>query len=100
MAADMNWISDVGGGAIVQVRVVPRAAQNAVQGFHGDYLKIRLQAPPVDGKANAALVEFLSGLLGIPRRQVALLAGATGRKKRLLISGLSAADVKRKLGLT
>ena len=59
----------------------------------GDALKIRLCAPPVDGAANAALIEFLSDFFSLPRARVQLLSGATSRNKRVLLAGLPAAKV-------
>ena len=84
---------------MLQVHACPRAAQNNVQGLHGDAVKIRLRAPPVDGKANAALVAFLANTLGVPERQVTLVGGQTGRHKRVRIAGLGAAAVRARLGL-
>ena len=62
--------ADTGGGVAFAVRVIPRAQKNAVQGELGDALKVRLCAPPVDGAANAALVEFLADKAGVPRSRV------------------------------
>ncbi len=63
------------------VHVQPRAARGEVRGLHGNALKVRLQAPPVDGAANAELTEVLAHALGIPRRLVTLVAGQTSRRK-------------------
>ena len=90
----MPWLTDTPAGAVLNLRIVPRAAKNAIQGEHGDALKIRLCAPPVEGAANAALVEFLSDALSLPRAQVQLLSGATSRNKRVLLSGCSTAVVR------
>ena len=90
----MNWLSDSPEGAILNLRIVPRASKNAIQGEHGDALKIRLCAPPVDGAANSALVEFLAETFSLPRARVQLLSGAASRNKRVLLAGLPAAKVK------
>ena len=90
----MSWLTDTPAGAVLNLRIVPRAAKNAIQGELGDALKIRLCAPPVDGAANAALIEFLSDALSLPRARVQLLSGATSRNKRVLLAGLPAAKVK------
>ena len=90
----MSWLTDTPAGAVLNLRIVPRAAKNAIQGELGDALKIRLCAPPVDGAANAALIEFLSDAFSLPRARVQLLAGATSRNKRVLLAGLPAAKVK------
>ena len=70
---------------ILRVQVQPRASRDEFAGLHGDALKIRLTAPPVDGKANAALADFLATAFGVAKRQVQLLAGETGRAKLLRI---------------
>jgi len=90
----MSWLVDSPAGAVLNLRIVPRAAKNAIQGELGDALKIRLCAPPVDGAANAALIEFLADAFSLPRARVQLLAGATSRNKRVLLAGLPAAKVK------
>ena len=90
----MPWLVDTPAGAVLNLRIVPRAAKNAIQGEHGDALKIRLCAPPVDGAANSALVEFLSDAFSLPRARVQLLSGATSRNKRVLLPGVPAAQVK------
>ncbi|MDE1156045.1 MAG: DUF167 domain-containing protein [Acidobacteriaceae bacterium] len=77
------------GGVMVPVRVHPGARKNAVSGLHDGALKISLTSPPVEGKANAALTEFLAELFGVARREVVLLSGETSRSKRLLVRGVS-----------
>ena len=89
----MSWLADTPAGAVLNLRIIPRAHKNAIQGELGDALKIRLCAPPVDGAANSALVEFLSDTFSIPRARVQLLAGAASRNKRVLLAGLPAAKV-------
>lgn len=74
-----------GADLVIEVRVQPRASRSEVAGLHGERLRIRLHAPPVDGRANAALVEFLAGLLGVSRARVILEHGLTGRDKRVRI---------------
>jgi uncharacterized protein (TIGR00251 family) len=76
---------------VLRIQVQPRASQNAVAGLHGDALKIRLQAPPVDGAANRMCTDFIAELLQVPRRSVELIAGQTGRAKRLLVRAEPAA---------
>jgi len=93
----MSWIQPVAGGCVVNVRIIPRASKNQIQGVLGDALKIRLQAPPVDGKANDALVRFLSDTLEFPVRNILVLSGKTGRNKRILLSGLDAAEANSRL---
>ena len=76
------------------VRVQPRASRDAVVGVHEGALKIALRAPPVDGEANAALLAFLAGQLGVPRKALALVRGATGRSKVVSAVGVSAAQLE------
>ena len=85
---------------MVNVRVIPRASKNQIQGVLGDALKIRLQAPPVDGKANDALVRFLADTLRLPARNISLLSGETGRNKRVLLIGLDEAEARARLNIT
>ena len=89
----MPWLTDTPDGAILNLRIVPRASKNAIQGEHGDALKVRLCAPPVDGAANAALIEFLAEAFDLPRARVQLLSGQTSRNKRVRLAGVSAAQV-------
>lgn len=95
----MSWITDSKEGLIIQVHASPRASKTQIQGLHGDALKIRLQAPPVDGKANETLIEFLAESLNIPQRQISLLSGHTSRHKRLCLQGITASQVTHALGL-
>ena len=66
-------------------------------GPHGDAVKIRLQAPPVDGKANDALIQLLAARLGVPRTSLELLSGQSGRQKRMLIRGLTQQQAEERL---
>lgn len=70
---------------ILDVHVQPRASRDEIAGYHGDRLKVRIKAPPVDGKANQYLIGFMAELFGVPKRNVVLLAGESGRDKRLRI---------------
>lgn len=88
-------ISRRAGGVRFTVRVQPRASRSEVVGAHGGALKVRLQAPPVDGAANAALVELLAESLGVPRRAVRIVAGASSRSKTVDVDGVEQALVER-----
>jgi len=70
---------------VLDCQLQPRASRDEFAGLQGERLKIRLSAPPVDGKANAQLLEFLARAFGVPRRQVELEAGQTSRLKRVRI---------------
>lgn len=74
---------------LLEVRVQARASRTEFAGLVGDRLRIRLNAPPVDGRANAALVEFLAAACALPRSRVTLDRGATSRDKRIRLHGLS-----------
>jgi uncharacterized protein len=95
----MSAIARTPGGVILTVRVVPRSSRNRADGLLGEAIKIRLQAPPVEGRANEALVAFLAAALGVPRRNIVLLAGAASRNKRVRVTGTSEADARAALGL-
>lgn len=84
-------------GCSLPVRVHPGARQNAITGTHDGSLKISLTTPPTDGRANAALIAFLSDRLNIPRARIELLTGATSRNKMLHIAGLTSAEVEARL---
>ncbi|MBF7083178.1 YggU family protein [Desulfallas sp. Bu1-1] len=86
------------GGVTIRVRVQPKASKNETAGFLDGALKVRLTAPPVDGAANKACIEFLSRLFGVAKSRVAIVQGHTGRNKTIRIEGLSAAEVRDKLG--
>lgn len=79
------------------IHVVPRAARTEVVGPHGDAIKVRLAAPPVDGAANEELVRFLAAQLGVTRRSIEIVSGATGRRKTVRIAGLTAAAGRARL---
>jgi uncharacterized protein (TIGR00251 family) len=77
--------SDHPDGLLIDVRVQPKSSQNAVVGIHGEVLKIKLNAPPVEGKANKALIQLMAKLLGCPKSAVEIISGQASRSKRLLI---------------
>lgn len=85
------------GPAILRVRVTPRAGRTAVGGMRGEALLVRLAAAPVDGAANEALVEFLADLLGLPKRNLTIVAGRRSREKQLAVAGLSPAQLHQRL---
>ena len=74
-----------GDDLILHCRVQPRASQDGFAGLMGQQLRVRLTAPPVDGKANAHLIEFLSRAFGVSRRQVSIISGESARQKRIRI---------------
>jgi len=80
------------------VKVIPNAPRNQVVGWLGDALKVKVHAPPVEGRANEVLCEFLADTLGVPRRAVTILRGDTSRQKVLRIEGVSLAAIRARFG--
>ncbi|HMZ77227.1 MAG TPA: DUF167 family protein [Rhodocyclaceae bacterium] len=84
----MSWFSRTAdGGLVLNLHIQPGAKKTECAGLHGEALKIRLAAPPVDGKANAALVAYLAEMLRVPKSAVVLVSGETSRAKRVRVSG-------------
>ena len=88
-----------GPSATVSVRVVPRSSKEGVAGFEGGVLRIRLNAPPVEGKANEALVRFLAKAVGVPRSRITLVKGEKGRNKIVRVDGITREALLAGLGL-
>lgn len=86
-------------GIIIAVRVIPRAARSGLAGTRGDSLLVRLNAPPVDGAANAALIDLLADACDVPTRAITITAGERGRQKTVRISGLTVELATARLGL-
>ena len=85
------------GRARLRVRVNPRSSRNQVTGWEDGILSVKLTAPPVEGTANKACIEFLADLLSVKKSQVTLVSGATGRDKVFEIEGVSQAEMCRRL---
>jgi len=92
-------LHETASGIAFAVKVQPRARRNAIVGELGDALKIALTALPVDGRANEACVEFFANLLDMPRSSVAITTGQNSRNKVIRVTGLSAEEVRRRLGV-
>lgn len=92
--APLPFLREIEGGVELTVLAQPRASRSKVVGIHDGQLKIAVAAPPVEGEANAALIEFLAKWLRVPKRQVELLQGDTGRRKRFRVLGVTAAAVE------
>jgi uncharacterized protein len=92
-------IHDSAGGCTFAVKVHPRAKKNAITGEVGDALKLALTAPPVEGKANQACIDFFANLLKVPRSSITIAAGQTSRRKVIRVAGLSAEEVRQRLGI-
>jgi uncharacterized protein (TIGR00251 family) len=85
-------------GILLNVRVIPRAGKSGIAGTRNEALLVRLNAAPVDGAANAELVEVLAGVLSVPRRSITLVSGERSRAKRVRVAGVTVEDVARLLG--
>jgi uncharacterized protein len=86
-------------GIELDVRVIPRARKDEIAGTRAGALLVRLAAPPVEGAANAALIELIAQRLDVPRKSVRIVGGERARDKRLEISGIAAAVAARRLGV-
>lgn len=94
--AEEGWLRVAAdGGVVLSLHVQPGAKQTGFAGLHGEAMKIRLAAPPVDGKANAALCAFLAQFCGVPKSAVTLLSGETSRAKRVRIAAPPPAALDR-----
>jgi uncharacterized protein len=85
-------------GATFAVKVQPRAKKNAITGELGDALKLALTAPPVEGRANEACIEFFANLLDVPRSSITIASGETSRRKVIRVVGITADEVRRRIG--
>lgn len=86
-------------GVVITLHIQPGAKRTELVGLHGDALKIRLAAPPVDGKANAALLAFLAEVFKVSKREVELISGDTSRSKRVRVNGVAPATAITQLKL-
>ena len=82
----MSWYQTGGDGVTIHVHAQPGAKRTEVAGLYGDCLKLRLASPPVDGKANACLIEFLAQQLGVKRSQISITRGTSSRRKTVFVA--------------
>jgi len=87
------YMTETPEGVVIGVRAQPRSSKAGLDGIVGDAVKVRIRSAPVDGKANKELVETLADAFGIAKSRVSFKSGETSKTKRLLLAGLSAADV-------
>lgn len=90
-------IEAIRGGTRLRLLIQPKSSKSEIVGPHDGALKVRIAAPPIEGRANEELVEFLSDLLKIPKRDVVIAKGDTGRRKTVEILGLTPEQIKAKL---
>jgi len=82
----LSWYRSGDGGVAIQIHAQPGAKRTEVAGLHGDCLKLRLASPPVDGKANACLIEFLAERLGVSRSSITITRGMSSRRKTVHVA--------------
>lgn len=92
-----DWLRKDGDNVILNLHIQPGAKNTEIVGLHGDALKIRLAAPPVDGKANAALIAFIAAKVGAGRTAVEVISGQTSRAKRVRVAGIAPTDILKAL---
>jgi len=90
-----EYLSETTEGTVINVRARPRSSKAGLDGIMGDAVKVRIRCAPVDGKANKELVETLSDAFDLAKSCVVFKSGETSKTKRLLLRGLSAADVRK-----
>jgi uncharacterized protein (TIGR00251 family) len=95
----VNAVQATRDGVRIRLHIQPRAARTELAGALGDALKVRVKSPPVDGAANQELLRFLAETLEVARDRVDLVGGHTGRKKTVRVTGITAPDAARRLGL-
>ena len=84
-------------GTVIKVKVIPRSSRTEILGKENDIYRMKLTAPPVEGKANKAVIELLAEKLGVPKREIEIVSGKTGRLKTIRIRGLTAGEVAQAL---
>lgn len=89
-----SCIKDRSGDVELRIHCQPRASKTEIVGLHGDALKVRLIAPPVEGQANTELCQFLARYFGVLRQEVQILSGKGGKQKRVLIKGKTAQEIQ------
>jgi uncharacterized protein len=90
-------LADTDEGVIISLAVLANAPKSEIIGEHNGALKIKIKAPPVDGKANAEIIAFFSGLTGLPKNQIEILRGDKSNKKKILIHGLYSSQIQEVL---
>lgn len=91
------WLSEKSNEIILSIHAQPGAKRSNIVGLYGDKLKISIATPPVDGKANKALIAYIAKVLGIPKSKIELISGECSREKRIRILGIGAKECVNKL---
>jgi uncharacterized protein (TIGR00251 family) len=95
--SEASWLRQEGADLVLSLHIQPKAKRTEFAGLHGGAMKLRLAAPPVDGKANAVLCAFLADFCGVPKSAVTLLSGEASRAKRVRVAGVAPGVVERLL---
>jgi len=91
----MNFYTETADGIILNVKAQPRSSRAGIDGLIGDAVKVRIRCAPVDGKANKELIETLADAFDVSKSAVEFKSGETSKTKRILVRGITAADVER-----
>ena len=94
----MAYFTETAEGTILNVKAQPRSSKAGVDGLLGDAVKVKIKCAPVDGKANKELVDTLADVFGIPKSRVVFKSGETSKQKRILLTGISADEVRKVVG--
>jgi uncharacterized protein len=92
-----GWLTQTADGAVITVKALPHSARAGVRGVDGGALKVAVTAPPEKGKANAAVLVELAKFLAVPRASLELLSGDSSRNKRVLVKGMTADAVRKRV---
>lgn len=98
MAGSPISVRETAAGVLFRIRVVPRASRSGLAGIQGDALKLRITAPPVEGKANEECIRLLAELLDVQRARVAILSGHASRTKTVAVDGVTAKEIAALVG--
>ncbi len=94
----MGYLTETPEGVVLNVRAQPRSSRAGIDGHLGDAVKVRIRCAPVDGKANKELIETLADEFDLPKSSVVFKSGETSKQKRILLRGVSAASVMKRIG--
>lgn len=92
-----GYFTETPDGTVISVKAQPRSSKSGIEGLFGDAVKVRIRCAPVDGKANRELIETLADEFGIAKSRVEFKSGETSRQKRILLRGVTAAEVAAKV---
>ena len=98
MEPNASYLTETPEGVVLNVRAQPRSSRAGIDGLLGDAVKVRIRCAPVDGKANKELVETLADAFGLPKSRVVFKSGETSKTKRIILCGLTGAEVRAVVG--